>query len=53
MHAVADGEKDTVCGVDVASLHDFPDVPWHNARPVRCLLCRRWVAEELGDDLRM
>jgi hypothetical protein len=46
MHAVADEEKETVCGVDVASLFDFPDIPWPPTRPVRCLLCRRWVEIE-------
>ena len=46
MHAVPEHGSETVCGVNVETLYDFPNVPWPPTRPVRCLLCRRWVEIE-------
>ena len=48
-HAVEGASTMTVCGLNVATLNDFPDVPWPPTRGDRCLLCRQWAGGEDSD----
>lgn len=46
-HAVRSGANETVCGLPLASLFDFPDREWPPPPHIdRCLICRQWVKAE-------
>ncbi len=45
-HAVEDMSKSTVCGLEVASLYDYPDLEWPPVRGDRCLYCRQWTPKD-------
>jgi hypothetical protein len=46
-HAVRSGDRETVCGLPLASLFDFPDREWPPPSHIdRCLICRQWVKAE-------
>jgi hypothetical protein len=42
-HAVAEGEDRTVCGIDLARLVPFEDLPWRGGFRRLCLDCRAVV----------
>jgi hypothetical protein len=48
-HAVEDASATTVCGLSIATLDDFPDVPWPPVRGDRCLMCRQWAPVDDDD----
>lgn len=42
-HAVDEGSDATVCGLDVTTLEDFPDIAWPPTTGDKCLYCRQWT----------